>query len=148
MTTPSGEVITNLADLFCRGHSWESAVIGGTWSSTGEIVGYHIGDMLATNPLLIVEWPGFDHRGTQVSLERDLPPLYQNKYYIPMDWIARIQQEDQWQSTDPDYVSALLDIPKTLGFTQKYPLDDFDPNWESKYSNNMEYPQDVADPVL
>lgn len=56
-----------------------------------------------------------------------------------MDWIARIQQDVEWQSTNPDDITALLVIPRTLGFTEQYEGDDFDPDWESKWVNELEY---------
>lgn len=56
-----------------------------------------------------------------------------------MDWIARIQQDEEWQSSNPDDITALLVIPRTLGFTEEYEGDDFDPDWESKWVNELEY---------
>lgn len=129
----------NLANYFYRGHSWESAVIGGTYSVPRDTVASNNGDLIAANPLLITKWPGFERRATRTVLERSLPLLYQNKFYISIDWIARIQQEDQWQSTDPGEISALLEIPRSLGFTEKYPYDDFDPDWKSKFVDELDY---------
>ena len=94
---------------------------------------------MAANALLIMKWPPFEYRGTGTSLERSPPLLYQNNFYIPMDWIARIQQEDEWQSTNPDDITALLVIPRSLGFTDKYPGDDFDPDWRSKFDDELNY---------
>lgn len=56
-----------------------------------------------------------------------------------MDWITQIQQEKEWQSTNPDDITALLAIPRTLGFTESYDDDDYDPDWKSKWVNELEY---------
>lgn len=73
-------------------------------------------------------------------MERALPFPFQNNFFIPMDWIVRIQQEQEWQSsTTPEEVVALLEIPKTLGYTEAFNGDDFDPDWKSKWVNELEY---------
>ena len=128
----------DLVNCFYRGHSWESFVIGGVLSSRKGAAVSNKGDETAANPMVICKWPGFT-RGTNVSLERSLPLRFQNKFYIPMDWIARIQQDEEWQSPNPDDITALLVIPRTLGFTEEYEGDDFDPDWESKWVNELEY---------
>lgn len=64
-----------------------------------------------------------------------------------MDWIARIQQEDEWLSNDPRHYATLLRTPKTLGFREVYPYDDFDPDWASDDSSNMDYEENAAGQV-
>jgi hypothetical protein len=65
-----------------------------------------------------------------------------------MDWIARIQQDSQWQSDNLQHYTTLLRILKTLGFREQYPHDDFDPDWKSQDSSNMTYPMDATGRVV
>lgn len=80
-----------------------------------------------------------------------------------MDWIARIQQQEEWETQDqweilqckePQYeaalsrIIALLKIPYDRGFKEQYPFDDFDPNWESEDSSNKKFPMNAAGHVF
>ena len=130
----------DLANISYSGHSWEGFVIGGTLSvRENKAVGSTSTDKLTANALVLSPWPDIGHRATAVSPERALPFPFQNNFFIPMDWIARIQQEEEWQSTIPEDIVALLEIPRTLGYTEEIKGNDYDPDWKSKWVNELEY---------
>ncbi|KAI9844384.1 MAG: hypothetical protein M1830_007606, partial [Pleopsidium flavum] len=91
-----------LAEL---GHAWEQAVFGGRPS--------FLGPTDARNPLIFAKWPtAFREAHPDLNLERRLPKKTHTFYFIPMTFLAKIQQQGFWAGSGDQ---NMLKIPKRYG---------------------------------
>ncbi len=115
-----------LAEL---GHAWEQAVFGGRPA--------FLGPTDARNPLIFAKWPtAFKEAHPEVNLERRLPKRTHTFYFIPMTFLAKIQQQGFWAGAGDQNT---LTIPKRLG-RQISGEGPFDPTWFSQESSEGRHP--------
>lgn len=102
------------------GHAWEQAVFGGRPA--------FLGPTDACNPLIFGKWPtAFREPRPEFTLERRLPKKTHTFFFIPMNFVVTVQQQEFWQGpTD----RRTLKIPKRHG-VQIPGEGPFDPTWHS-----------------
>ena len=114
------------------GLAWEQTIFG------GRVVA--LGDIDARNPLGLIKWPmAWPEERSDIRLERGLPKKTSTVYFVPMTYIANIQQQAFWLNMrDGDR----LRIPKRHG-RQLSGTGPFDPNWASEDSSEGRHPGGV-----
>jgi len=113
------------------GLAWEQVIFG------GRVV--PLGDIDARNPLGLIKWPTAWPEGRPDMLERRLPKKTSTVYFVPMTYIANIQQQAFWVNIGYGHH---LRIPKKHGrrLAGKPP---FNPDWSSDDSSEGRNPSGV-----
>jgi len=113
------------------GLAWEQVIFGGRVTALGNID--------ARNPLGLVKWPSAWPEARPNMLERRLPKKTSTVYFVPMTYIATIQQQAFWANM---YDRDQLRIPKRHG-RQLPGTGPFDPTWASEDSSEGRNPGGV-----
>lgn len=109
------------------GFAWEMAVFGGR---IAEMKG------LAQYPLTFTKWPDFLRADRSLAIYERRPPMkICNNFFLSMQWINMVQQQQFWdvEHVDPKF----LRYPKTIGWRDDYEWG-LESDWKSQYSSEAD----------
>ena len=127
------------------GHAWENEVFGGV-ITTDE------GDAVS-GPIRVNKWPSeqaYDDSFRKIHARRS-PKKVSSYYYVPMDWIANVQKQRNWDLVIIEnfrYDETLLYIPKQIGYRKASGWRTSDPLWSQAQSSDGECESDSEHRVL